>query len=439
MKRLAVGSVLVSVSTFGMSVVTPVWAQTAPPPTGPLVQTVSPEAAPPYPPDQVYGPEPGPGVESSDDPGGFAQTPDVDVSADDAAAQTYDDGYDPRAYAQFETTLSPYGTWVDDPTYGRVWVPAESVVGDDFAPYASNGQWANTEYGWTWASDWSWGWAPFHFGRWTFMSGRRWGWVPGTLWGPGWVSWRSGGGYVGWAALPPRGASVGRPVGARSPWRFAASSGFGTSRRPYVRAASVPGAFSRMSVVSNQRLMSGARGTVVVNAGPLRVGSARPGRMATVAPSALPRTAIQAHVGVPIASRPWVRAGGGVAGRGAGIGPARGATGWQPSYRAAPVAHPFYGAPRGFGGGAMYGHAPVVQGRPYATAPYAGRPNYNAGHGFVSHPSYGGHSSFGGGGHSSFGGGGHSSFGGGGHSSFGGGGHSSFGGGHGGSGHGGRR
>jgi hypothetical protein len=29
-------------------------------------------------------------------------------------------------------------------------------------------------------------------------------WVPGRDWGPAWVSWRTGGDYVGWAPLPPR-------------------------------------------------------------------------------------------------------------------------------------------------------------------------------------------------------------------------------------------
>ena len=30
-----------------------------------------------------------------------------------------------------------------------------------------------------------------------------WLWVPGTDWGPAWVSWQHGDGYVGWAPLPP--------------------------------------------------------------------------------------------------------------------------------------------------------------------------------------------------------------------------------------------
>jgi hypothetical protein len=31
----------------------------------------------------------------------------------------------------------------------------------------------------------------------------NWVWVPGYEWGPAWVSWRTGGNYVGWAPLPP--------------------------------------------------------------------------------------------------------------------------------------------------------------------------------------------------------------------------------------------
>ena len=34
--------------------------------------------------------------------------------------------------------------------------------------------------------------------------------MPGTVWGPAWVSWQYGGGYVGWAPLPP---AVGFEIG----------------------------------------------------------------------------------------------------------------------------------------------------------------------------------------------------------------------------------
>ncbi|GAB3900208.1 hypothetical protein GCM10028803_22660 [Larkinella knui] len=101
----------------------------------------------------------------------------------------------------FYDELAPYGQWSQNPTYGQVWTPD---VPGDFQPYATNGHWAVTEYGNTWVSDYDWGWAPFHYGRWQFDDYYgRWIWIPDTQWGPAWVSWRTGGGYYGWAPLGP--------------------------------------------------------------------------------------------------------------------------------------------------------------------------------------------------------------------------------------------
>ncbi|GAA4516849.1 DUF6600 domain-containing protein [Sphingobacterium thermophilum] len=100
----------------------------------------------------------------------------------------------------FYNELSPYGTWDIDPTYGDIWFPR---VGADFRPYGTNGYWVMTEYGNTWVSNYSWGWAPFHYGRWVYTSHRGWGWIPGYEWGPAWVEWRSGNGYYGWAPMMP--------------------------------------------------------------------------------------------------------------------------------------------------------------------------------------------------------------------------------------------
>ena len=122
-----------------------------------------------------------------------------DLGPDDEIAQSYDDGYDPQAYTQFQDALAPYGTWENDDSYGEVWTPAAGVVGANFVPYGTGGHWVRSEYGWTWASDWNWGWAPFHYGRWAMRAG-RWSWVPGTMWGPSWVAWRTGSGYVGLGA-----------------------------------------------------------------------------------------------------------------------------------------------------------------------------------------------------------------------------------------------
>ncbi|NRF41724.1 DUF6600 domain-containing protein [Pedobacter foliorum] len=101
----------------------------------------------------------------------------------------------------FYDELSPYGTWIQDSQYGYVWRP--DVEQADFRPYYSNGRWAMTEYGNTWISNYDWGWAPFHYGRWVYNRYSQWVWIPDTVWGPAWVSWRSGGGYYGWAPMGP--------------------------------------------------------------------------------------------------------------------------------------------------------------------------------------------------------------------------------------------
>lgn len=100
----------------------------------------------------------------------------------------------------FYDELSPYGEWINDPSYGYVWRPD---MGGDFRPYYTGGHWALTEYGNTWVSDYDWGWAPFHYGRWTYDDYYGWIWIPDTEWGPAWVTWRDGGGYYGWAPMGP--------------------------------------------------------------------------------------------------------------------------------------------------------------------------------------------------------------------------------------------
>lgn len=112
---------------------------------------------------------------------------------------------DPSALDDFQQPLAPYGQWVEDATYGTVWVPNSSVVGSDFAPYQTAGHWSLTaEDDWYWASDYDWGYIPFHYGRWVWVGGYGWSWIPGRTYAPAWVSWRVGElGYIGWAPMPP--------------------------------------------------------------------------------------------------------------------------------------------------------------------------------------------------------------------------------------------
>jgi hypothetical protein len=112
---------------------------------------------------------------------------------------------DARALIDFREPLAAYGVWVDDPTYGTVWVPNKVMVGTGFEPYQTGGHWALTAGGeWLWVSTYAWGHIPFHYGRWTVTPGRGWVWIPGRRYAPAWVVWRVGDpDHVGWAPAPP--------------------------------------------------------------------------------------------------------------------------------------------------------------------------------------------------------------------------------------------
>ena len=113
---------------------------------------------------------------------------------------------DPSALTEFKPALDGHGAWVDDSTYGTVWVPAESEVGTDFVPYTTAGHWTYAEdTSYVWVSDYSWGWAPFHYGRWVHVGRHGWAWIPGRTYSGAWVVWRTGSGYdyVGWSPAGP--------------------------------------------------------------------------------------------------------------------------------------------------------------------------------------------------------------------------------------------
>jgi len=263
-----------------------------------------------------------------------------DVAAEEPAVDSYDDGYDPQAYTEFQNELAPYGSWVDDASYGRVWVPEGTLVGADFTPYYTGGHWALTEFGWTWVSDYSWGWAPFHYGRWIVVSGYGWCWVPGTAWGPAWVAWRAGDGFVGWAPLPPRGVSVAVTYGRQSGWRFSRAADLAAPRPRCLPARDVSGMFHRTMMVTNDRLLTRGNASVHINAGPRHIPGAVPAQLRTIAPQAFPQRAILPRRGATMSARPWIRAANGGAPTGGGI----------PAGRVGGVGAPPSGAGRVFGG-----------------------------------------------------------------------------------------
>lgn len=103
----------------------------------------------------------------------------------------------------FYDSLSPYGSWLYLSGYGWCWQPTVAVATPAWRPYMDRGRWYWSDAGWYWNSDYSWGWAAFHYGRWYNHGRAGWVWTPGTVWGPSWVSWRYTDGYCGWAPLPP--------------------------------------------------------------------------------------------------------------------------------------------------------------------------------------------------------------------------------------------
>jgi len=103
----------------------------------------------------------------------------------------------------FYNSLSPYGSWRESPDHGWVWQPSVAVVEPGWQPYFHGGRWMWTDCGWYWHSYYSWGWAPFHYGRWHRSPSWGWVWSPGNVWGPAWVTWRYYDGFCGWAPLPP--------------------------------------------------------------------------------------------------------------------------------------------------------------------------------------------------------------------------------------------
>ena len=111
-----------------------------------------------------------------------------------------DRGAGGRDTAYFYEQMQPYGRWVSYSAYGYVWIPGD--VGYKWRPY-SRGNWAWTDYGWTWVSLERWGWIAYHYGRWGWDRRLGWFWVPDVVWGPAWVAWRWGDAHIGWAPLPP--------------------------------------------------------------------------------------------------------------------------------------------------------------------------------------------------------------------------------------------
>ncbi len=116
-------------------------------------------------------------------------------------ARKLDRSYLPAEYSDYENELNQNGDWVDEGSYGSVWVPRSTY--SDWQPY-TYGRWAwYPIIGWTWVSSEPWGWCTSHYGRWGWRLNLGWYWIPQNHWGwgPAWVNWWHDDYYVGWCPL----------------------------------------------------------------------------------------------------------------------------------------------------------------------------------------------------------------------------------------------
>jgi len=135
-----------------------------------------------------------------------------------SSAPTASAAYLPPALASYSATLDHHGSWAYEPSDGYVWYPTVAV---GWQPFHFGSWWFVGRYGYVWVGQGPWGWPTHHYGRWGHGH-RGWFWRPSPVWGPAWVSWAVGPGYVGWCPLgwnnePVFGFGLGRP-GYGSPY-----------------------------------------------------------------------------------------------------------------------------------------------------------------------------------------------------------------------------
>ena len=108
--------------------------------------------------------------------------------------------------------LEGEGDWVLVEPQGWVFRPRVNSVA--WRPY-QDGHWEPSyAFGWVWESHDPFGWITDHYGFWFYDDFQGWLWKPYGAWAPSWVAWVQVGNYVGWAPLPPTGAtSYGEPPG----------------------------------------------------------------------------------------------------------------------------------------------------------------------------------------------------------------------------------
>jgi hypothetical protein len=187
------------------------------------------------------------------------------LGLDSVRAQvTFSAGVEIHATADFEAPLAAEGAWITVGSHGRCWHPAR--VEANWRPYC-DGSWVWTDCGWYWQSDEPWAWACYHYGSWVDDPSAGWVWIPGTEWAPAWVTWREGSDFIGWAPCGPGGVVVADPF-----FVFVDIHRFNEPIRRDEVIINHTDVIRQTKVINNIRredhTIDGARTRVVINEGP---------------------------------------------------------------------------------------------------------------------------------------------------------------------------
>jgi hypothetical protein len=265
---------------------------------------------------------------------------------------------------------------------------------------------------WVWVSDYSWGWAPFHYGRWVLIEGRGWSWVPGRVYRGAWVTWGVDDGYtyLGWAPMGPEfvwfgGYAVGWTVFVGPRWvycprgevfaphvgtRLVAGAAVGPVAarvRPFVSASPSVAGPRPQSIGFTPSQVPHATGPSAQSLAHAQT-FARPSTAATLGGSTATR------VQTPTVARPAAGASGSPYATGTHAVPAYSGTHSLPSQGTVsrPQVAPYRGTVTSTGGAGVRPSATPTPAAPQSAHPGGAAPRSYS-------PSPAGHSSFGGGGH----------------------------------------
>jgi hypothetical protein len=159
-----------------------------------------------------------------------------------------------------KSVLSQFGSFVQHPKYGEVWVP--TVTPQGWHPYPAC-QWVNSkQYGWYFDDRTPWGQIVHHYGRWAHDDQMGWIWIAGNEFSPGWVVWRTSPEWVGWAPMLPDQdvkTIAADDFNSGGFWTFVDAAKFGSGCTPGTVAAAsqVPVLLKRTKFVTEFALVGG--------------------------------------------------------------------------------------------------------------------------------------------------------------------------------------